>query len=253
MAEETVVTAGQQDSNYAVKNGIGSGKVLGSDYTDTLGAELGYGIDGKTEITLMGKKYVFAPVSFRFFKEANAELTKLSTSLLALGMVKPLASFSEVKPEDVTAIYRILNSSRPPSEFEVCFDLTMLIYSISDEHRAVIAKLLYFSISRWHKDFTEEDAIDGLDFSNMIYFLRLYFRKNIGVLDRFFVRIMELLPPVPELTSEDIAETDATTPEEIASMLGIVPVNEEPPQEVTPDETQTDAAETVASPQRRKP
>jgi hypothetical protein len=205
-----------------LENALGTGNVLGTEYTDTLGAELGYGIDGRTPVKFMGVEYTFAPVSMEDSDDASAALEKLPLPLLALGMVKPLSKLSEISPSDVAAMIRgLTNNKAEVSEYSACQNIMGVVYALTRPQKEAFCEAIWYAVRRWHPDVELSVIRRSVDTANMPYLLRLYFRKNIGALDRFFQRFAELMPSVPDVLPEDLeAETEAeTSPEEIAALL----------------------------------
>jgi hypothetical protein len=191
--------------------GIGSGRVLGSAVTDTLGAELGYGVDGKTELTFFGRSYIFAPVSMEDHDEASADLERLHLALIAFGMVKPLSPASEITPQDLAQMLRVLSNQPTVSELSACANVTMMFGGMGKEERHAVCRLFWFSFRRWDENLEFQQVLRIVDYSNMPILLRLWFRKNLGVLDRFLQRLSELLPDAPETAEGDLSNPEPMT------------------------------------------
>ncbi len=214
--QEAAATGGSVPAQNA---GIGTGKVLGSAYTDTLGAELGYGIDGKKTITLMGKEFIFAPVGMDDHDEASADLELLPTELLAFGMVLPGSKIEEITPQAFAAMLRVLTNNDQTTELSAAINVSLLFFSLKKEQRAAAIRLIWYCLRRWEPALSYEEVYTRMSFALLPFLIRLFFHKNLGVLDRFLHRLTELMPHIDETSKNDFLPTETIDPEEFRRLM----------------------------------
>lgn len=188
--------------------GLGTGNVLGSNVLDTLGTEVGYGYDGKTTINLGGKEFIFAPVTFRNKAEAAIQLSMIPTALLALALTDPFTPLSEINIEHVTRVMRVLNPSANYSVQSTRAQMGLLPFQVDDMQILAMSRIVWYSIQRFDKEVDLDYVLDNLSLDMMPRIIRLYFRKNLGELDRFLKPFVETLPQAPETTEMDYANPE---------------------------------------------